>query len=148
MRYFEDIKVGEFYDLGSQIINKSEMMEFAGKYNRSYLHTNEAVMKETRYKDVIAPGMYTFSVPWAAFIDMDIFDGGEIGGTETTVQWFKGVYAGDTLTSEAVVTEVEDSGKTLGLVTVEIRTVNQKQKMVLRSVNKILVRKREEKIPE
>ncbi|TGY96449.1 hypothetical protein E5329_09615 [Petralouisia muris] len=148
MRYFEDIKTGECYDLGSQTIDKSEMMEFAKKYNRSYLHTNESVMKESRYKDVIAPGMYTFSIPWATFIDTDIFEGGEVGGTETTVQWFMGVYAGDTLTSEAVVKEVSDSGHTLGLVTVEIKTVNQDQKMVLRSINKILVRKRKEKISE
>lgn len=148
MRYFEDIKTGELYDLGSQTIERSEMLEFAGKYNRSYLHTNESVMKRSRYKDLIAPGMYTFSVPWAAFIDRDIFEGGEVGGTETTVQWFKGVYAGDTLTSEAVVTEVSDSEHALGLVTVEIRTINQDRKMVIRSINKILVRKRKEKISE
>ncbi|MEY8334134.1 MaoC family dehydratase N-terminal domain-containing protein [Lachnospiraceae bacterium 47-T17] len=143
MRYFEDIKAGEHYDLGSRIVEKSEMLEYAQKYNRSYLHTNESIMKKTRYGDVIAPGMYTFSIPWAAFIDMDIFKGGEIGGTETTVQWFKGVYAGDTLTSEAIVREVINSGNSLGLVVVEIRTTNQEHKMVLRSVNKILVRKRE-----
>lgn len=47
MRYFEDIKAGEHYDLGSKIVEKSEMLEYAQKYNRSYLHTNESIMKSS-----------------------------------------------------------------------------------------------------
>ena len=142
MRYFEDVVVGEQLNLGCKRICKSEMLDFAKKYNRSYLHTNETLMKNTKYKEIISPGMFTFSIPWASFIDEDIFEGGEIGGTETTVQWFKGVYADDVLTSDGIITEKKEHNQVSGIVVIEIRTYNQDNKMVMKSINSILVRKR------
>lgn len=142
MRYFEDIRVGEKYSLGSKPVKKEDMDIFARNYNRSYLHTDEEYMKNTRYGGLISPGMYTFSIPWASLIDLDIFERGEIGGTRTTVEWFKGVYAGDLLTSEAEIIEKQEKNHSLGLVTIEIRTWNQDGKMVIKSINDMLVQKK------
>lgn len=145
MRYFEDICVGESFPLGNETVKREEMDTFARKYNRSYLHTDEEYMEKTKYGGLISPGMYTFSIPWAAFIDLDVFERGEVGGMKTTVEWFKGVYAGDLLSSEATIVEKRNHNNALGIVAVEIRTFNQHGKMVIKSVNELLIRKRPQK---
>ena len=142
MRWFEDVQVGESYDLGSEIMKETEMDAFARKYNRSYLHTDSDYMKTTKYRKIIAPGMYTFSAGWADFIDQDVFERAEIGGKRTTVEWFRAVYAGDVLTSRAKIINKEDWNDFLGNVTVEIDSVNQEGKLVVRSINELFVKKR------
>jgi len=142
MRWFEEVQLGESYDLGSVTMKEEDMEAFASAYNRSWLHTDREAMKDSKYKDIIAPGMFTFSAGWAPFIDLDIFERAEIGGTKTEVEWFKAVYAGDILTSKAIIVHKEDWSSSLGKVTVDIETYKQTGKLAVRSSNEILVRKR------
>ena len=143
MRFFEDICIGDTYDLGSVTMKSEEMEEFAHKYNRSWLHTDKEAMKATKYGDIIAPGMLTFSSGWTPFIDLDVFEKAEIGGKKTTVEWFKAVYANDVLTSKANVVSKEPWNDYVGNVVVEIETYNQHGNLVVRSNNEMFVKRRD-----
>ena len=142
MRFFEEIQVGESYDLGFVTMEASVMDEFARKYNRSWLHTDAQAMKETKYGDIIAPGMLTFSAGWTPFIDLDVFERAEIGGKRTTVEWYKAVYAGDVLSSKASVMSKTPWNDRVGNVQVEIETYNQHGILVVKSTNEMFVRRR------
>lgn len=144
MLYFEDCKTGMKFNLGTQPVKKEEMLEYAHKYNRSPLHLDEGYMKNSMYGGIIAPGMFSFSLPWAAFIDRNIFGEAEIGGKSTKVDWYKAVYAGDILSSEAEITALNAINSGKGVVTVEITSWNQDGKMVMKSINEIILKRKAE----
>ena len=103
--YLEDLSVGMSKTLASTTIDKDDMLAFAKKYDNVPLHTDEEYAKTTRFGKLIAPGVMSFMLVWAKYLEEDYFGEELIAGTCTNIQWFKPTFAGDTLTGVVTVTE-------------------------------------------
>ena len=97
--FFEEFKLGSKTQIEPAVINKSDMIDFANKYDSIPLHTNEEYAKSTIFGNLIAPGVMSFMAVWAKYLEIDLAGDELIAGKSTKIEWFKPVFADDVLRS-------------------------------------------------
>lgn len=140
--YFEELKLNQTVELESVIMNKSEMIEFAKKYDNIPLHTDEEYASKTHFKGLIAAGMMTYLEIWAKFIDLDFFGDELLAGKSTYIEWLKPVFADDILTGTATITKLTERNEKNGIAVLEIRVSNQHEECVLVSQAEAIVKRK------
>ena len=139
--YFEDLKTGMSRVVASAIIEKEKMLDFAKLYDNIPLHTDEEYAKSTPFGKLIAPGVMSFMAVWARYLEVDFFGEELLAGKSTKIEWYKPVFAGDTLTAKATVTKLTDRNPKNGIVEVTIEAYNQDGVLVLTDVTEAIVKK-------
>ena len=138
--YFDDIKLNMEVTTDKAIIDKEKMLAFARDYDNIPLHTDEEYAKNTPFKTIIAPGVMSFMAVWAKYLEKDFFGEQLLAGKSTHIEWLKPVYAGDTLTGKATVTNLVKRNEKNGLVEITIKAYNQNGDLVLTSVTEAIVK--------
>lgn len=138
--YIDDIKIGQKIELQTAKADKEQMLSFARLYDNIPLHTDEEYAKNTKFGQIIAPGVYSFMIVWARFLENDIFGEELIAGKSTKIEWFKPVFATDELQGEATVTNIIPRNKYNGTVEVTIDVYNAKGELVLKDVTEAVVK--------
>lgn len=141
--YFDDIKLGTRVDILPVTIEKERMVEFAKIYDPIPLHTDEEYAKKTRFGGLIAPGVMSFMSVWANYIENDFISDELIAGKSTKIEWFKPVYAGDTLKGILTVSDMQKRNQYNGIVTLSIDIYNQKGELVMNNVTESIVKCKE-----
>ena len=141
--YFDDIKLGTRVDILPVTIEKERMVEFAKIYDPIPLHTDEEYAKKTRFGGLIAPGVMSFMSVWANYIENDFISDELIAGKSTKIEWFKPVYAGDTLRGILTVSDMQKRNRYNGVVTLSIDIYNQKGELVMNNVTESVVKCKE-----
>ena len=141
--YFEDIKLGMEIELAPAVVDRQKMIDFALNYDNIPLHTDEEYASKTPFKRIIAPGVMSFMVVWAKFLEVDVFREELLAGKSTKIEWFKPVYAEDVLTGKAVVSKLTERNARNGIVEVSISVHNQNGECVLTNVTEAIVKKRQ-----
>ncbi len=141
--YFEDIKLGMEIELAPAVVDRQKMIDFAVNYDNIPLHTDEEYASKTPFKRIIAPGVMSFMVVWAKFLEVDVFRDELLAGKSTKIEWFKPVYAEDVLTGKAVVSKLTERNARNGIVEVSISVHNQNGECVLTNVTEAIVKKRQ-----
>ncbi len=141
--YFEDIKLGMEIELAPAVVDRQKMIDFAVNYDNIPLHTDEEYASKTHFKRIIAPGVMSFMVVWAKFLEVDVFRDELLAGKSTKIEWFKPVYAEDVLTGKAVVSKLTERNARNGIVEVSISVHNQNGECVLTNVTEAIVKKRQ-----
>lgn len=141
--YFEDIKLGMEIELAPAVVDRQKMIDFAVNYDNIPLHTDEEYASKTPFKRIIAPGVMSFMVVWAKFLEVDVFRDELLAGKSTKIEWFKPVYAEDVLTGKAVVSKLTERNARNGIVEVSISVHNQNGECVLTNVTETIVKKRQ-----
>lgn len=59
VRYYEDIELGEIYDVGAFSLSKEEILSFAEQYDPLPFHTDEDAAADTMFGGLIASGWQT-----------------------------------------------------------------------------------------
>ncbi|GAA0281817.1 MaoC family dehydratase [Halobacterium noricense] len=110
VRYFEDIEVGESYDLGSYVAEKEEVLSFARRYDPQPIHTNPEVARETIFGGLIASGWHTASSCMALMVDGFLSETATLGSFGLDeLRWRNPVYPGDTIDVEVEILETTAS---------------------------------------
>ena len=104
--YFEEFVLGKQTKIDGAIIEKSEMIDFAKKYDNIPLHTDEEYAKSTFFGKLIAPGVMSFMSVWAKYLEIDLAGEELIAGKSTKIEWIKPVFAEDVLTSTCTVSNL------------------------------------------
>jgi acyl dehydratase len=138
--YFDELKVGMTVDTAPAVIKKDKMIEFAKDYDNIPLHTDEEYAKTTRFGKLIAPGVMSFLSVWAKYLEVDFFGEELIAGMSTKIEWFRPVFPENTLTSDAVVTNLTRKNERSGIVEIVINAFNEKGENVLKATTEALVR--------
>jgi acyl dehydratase len=130
--YYEDIEVGQKMVTRGRTITESDIVQFAaltGDYNP--MHTDAEYMKKSQFGQRVAHGMLSLSYA--------VGQAYQLGFMERTVVAFRGlemkfslpVFIGDTLHSELTIKDMKPMGRLgSGVVTLEVRILNQEQKVV------------------
>lgn len=67
-RYYDDLKVGDTYDVGSYTLPKSEIIEFALQFDPQPFHTDEEAAKNSVFGELVASGLHTLCLSVRLFI--------------------------------------------------------------------------------
>ena len=119
--WFDDIEVGQVFDLGTVVAEHDEVIEFAKRYDPQWYHVNEQAAKESGWGSIIASGWWTGSAMMRLYVDgfLSKIAPDASPGLEN-VRWRKAVYIGDELTARITVVDKKDSsrGDHLGTLTI------------------------------
>lgn len=139
--YFEDLQLNKPIKLSKTIVDKDEMISFSKRFNNIPLHTDEEYAKTTKFGQIIAPGLLTYLLVWADYVQNDFFGDELIAGKSTKIEWFKPVFAGDVLSGEAEITALSEKGKHSGIAELTIRAYNQNGDLVMSGITEAVVKK-------
>ena len=144
MKYFEDIRVGDRFDLGSYRFTAAEIKSFASRFDPQRFHMDEEEAKRSHFGALCASGWHTASV-WmkllVAYRKRSAEAARERGEPVAAIgpaagfrnlKWLKPIYAEDTITcaSEVIDTRSSASRPQWGLVFSRGIAINQHGEMV------------------
>ena len=138
--YLDDLNTTMKFDLPPVTIEKERMIEFSKLYDPFPLHHDEEFAANTRFGALVAPGVMAFMSVWARFIDANVLGDELIAGKSTKIEWFKPVFAGDTLTGVARITNLTRRNPYNGIAEVTIDVYNQHGVLVLSDVTESVVK--------
>jgi len=132
--YWEDFKTGERESIGSVVVDRDEVIEFAERYDPQPFHVDEEAAKESIYGGLIASGWHTCSMVMRLMCDAYLLESASLGspGLEN-VRWLRPVRPGDTLTAYRTIEETRLSGSRpdRGIVKTLWEVENQNGELVL-----------------
>lgn len=138
--YLDDLNTTMEFDLPEVVISKERMIEFAKLYDPFPLHHDEAFAKNTRYGQLVAPGVMAFMSVWAKFIELGVLGDELIAGKSTKIEWFKPVFAGDTLKGKARISNIIRRNAYNGIAEITTDIYNQHGDLVLSDVTESVVK--------
>ncbi len=110
MRYFEDFKVGESFELGSTTITDAEIIAFARQYDPQSFHLDPEAAKQSIFGGLIASGWQTASLFMRMLVDSIISKSHGMGSSGLEeLRWPAPVRPGDTLNARMLVLETRPS---------------------------------------
>ncbi|MEP1932634.1 MAG: MaoC family dehydratase [Roseibium sp.] len=144
--YFEDFETDQKFDLGSLVVSKEDIIEFASEFDPQPFHLDEEAGKTSLLGGLAASGWHTGGLVMR-LLAQGLLNRSTCQGSPgvSRLKWMHPVFPNDTLFAEAVVLEKRElrSKPGLGLVTVRVNAHNQNGNQVLLWENAILFRKRE-----
>ena len=133
--YWEDFKIGKKELMGSVVVDRDEVIEFASRYDPQPFHVDEEAAKRSIYGGLIASGWHTCSMVMRIMCDSYMLETASLGspGLEN-VRWLRPVRPGDTLTAYRTILEarVSESRPDRGIVKTLWEVENQEKEMVLK----------------
>lgn len=130
--YFEDIALEQRMVTRGRTITEADLVQFAGltgDYNP--MHTDAEFMKSSPFGQRIAHGMLTLSYAVGQAYQLGFMERTVVAFRSLEMKFSAPVFIGDTLHTELVVREKKEARRMGGgWVTLEIRIINQDDKVV------------------
>ncbi|MCD8351505.1 MAG: MaoC family dehydratase N-terminal domain-containing protein [Planctomycetaceae bacterium] len=136
---FEDVVVGERYELPPVTIEREKVLAFAREYDPLPFHLDDEYAKTTRYGALIAPGVMSFMAVWSNYARMNLYGTNLIGGASTKIEWLSPVYVGDVLRGVVTVTAKRRRNPHNGVMDLTTEVFNQDGVLVIRDVTEQIV---------
>jgi acyl dehydratase len=145
MRYFDDIRIGDRFELGSYRFTAADIKSFAGRFDPQRFHMDEAEAARSHFGALCASGWHTAAVFMKLLVTYRKREAeaarsrGEpvaaIGPAPgfRDLKWLKPVYVDDAITYASEVIEARPSASRpgWGLVTSRASGVNQRGETVM-----------------
>ncbi|HLU08807.1 MAG TPA: MaoC/PaaZ C-terminal domain-containing protein [Oceanobacillus sp.] len=143
--YYEDYEIGQTMVTRGRTITESDIVQFAGltgDYNP--MHTDAEFMKESVFGQRIAHGMLTLSYAVGQAYQLGFMEGTILAFRGLEMKFSLPVFIGDTLHVEIVVREKKDALRMGGgLITLDVKIVNQEGKTVQSGTWTVLAKSRD-----
>ena len=139
MRYFEDLVVGQADSFGHRLVERQEVIDFAGRYDPQPFHLDDAAAAATHFGRLSASGWHTCAMTMSMIVenfrDTAVASLGAAG--IDALRWLKPVYPGDVLRCETVIEELRASRSRpeMGSVRTRLTVFNQDDVAVLSLVS-------------
>ena len=156
MKFFEDIAVGEKFEVGSHTFGTDEIKRFAARFDPQVFHMDEAAAARSHFGALCASGWHTASVWMRLMVEHQNREdearrargepiaalGPSPGFRE--LKWLKPVYVGDTViySTEVIEKRASNSRPDWGLMSIRNSGVNQKGEPVISFVSVAFVERR------
>jgi acyl dehydratase len=109
-RYFEDYIPGTVHEFGSMTVEKSEVMDFARRFDPQPFHTDPMTAKQSVFGGLIASGWHTACLTMRMLVDHFISHAASLGSPGVDeIRWLKPVRPGDTLSVRITLIEAQRS---------------------------------------
>jgi acyl dehydratase len=145
MKYFDDIRIGDRFELGSHRFNAAEIKSFAGRFDPQRFHMDEAEAERSHFGALCASGWHTAAI-WMKLMvayRKRIAEAARARGEAVAaigpaagfrnLKWLKPVYVDDTITcaSEVLTMRPSASRPRWGLISSRASAVNQRGETVM-----------------
>ena len=156
MKFFEDIQIGEVFELGRHSFGVDEIKAFARRFDPQLFHVDEDAAARSHFGALCASGWHTAVVWMRLMVDFrrglaEIAQardepvasiGPALGFRE--LNWLKPVFVGDTIdyASEVVELRISESRPGFGLMTIRSTGVNQNGEPVISFLSITFVERR------
>jgi acyl dehydratase len=144
-RYFEDYLPGTTSEHGPILVDRNEVLEFAGRYDPQAFHIDAEAAGAGPFKGLIASGWHTCALIMRVLVDEYLSPASSLGSPGIDeLRWLLPVRPGDRLTLRATVQEarVSRSDPTRGILKTNVQLLNQADDLVFRMTAINLVRTR------
>ena len=142
--YYEEYEIGQKMVTRGRTITEADIVSFAGltgDYNP--MHTDAEFMKRSIFGQRIAHGMLSLSYAVGQAYQLGFMEGNIIAFRGLEMKFSAPVFIGDTLHVELTVAEKKDALRMGGgLVTIEVKIINQEGKAVQSGTWTVLVASR------
>ena len=126
--FFEDLHVGYSAKSRPALVSKSEIIEFATKWDPQPFHLDEAASKDTFFGQLVACGTHTFAVTMRLGVDTRVFTGNAVAGLGVDRMKFLAPLPPDSVvTATFTVESLRPSGSKKGYGVVHWMTVTSDQ---------------------
>ena len=133
-RYFEDLAIGDTYDVGQKTLTEDEIISFAEQFDPQPFHTDVDAARESVFGGLIASGLHTFCTWSRLATDALLGRLMNLGGAGIDgMRWHVPVRPGDTLRGRATVmegTRLSVSKPDRGILVVRAELENQHGQLV------------------
>ncbi|HZP78717.1 MAG TPA: MaoC family dehydratase [Pseudolabrys sp.] len=157
MKLFQDIKVGERFEVGAHTFTAEDIKSFARRFDPQPFHLDEEAARHSHFGGLVASGWHTAAAWMRLMVDhRDRADAemrargegvGRHGGSPgfRELKWMKPVYAGDTIGYVTEVTDLRTSQSHPRWGIMKFRTVgtNQNGDAVISFVSTVFVERRQ-----
>ena len=144
-RFAEDFRVGDEFELGSYIVTRDELIDFARKYDPFPFHLDDDVAKATPFGGIIASGWMTALI-WLRLMHEALLDPATVLGSpgHEEMNWPTPVKPGDRLHGRVEIKEsrISNSKPELGFVRYTAKLYNQRDDCVFVTTSTLIVRAR------
>src|SRR5438477_10892744 len=107
MRYLEDLRPGEVFDLGEDTIREDEILEFARRFDAQPFHVDREAARQSMYGGLIASGWHTASFFMGLLVRGLLLDVASLGSPGIDeLRWLKPVRPGATLRAQLPIAAV------------------------------------------
>ena len=156
MRFFEDIRVGERFEVGSHTFTADSIKAFASKFDPQLFHMDEEAARRSHFGALCASGWQTASVWMRLMVEHQRREDDARRARGETIaalgpspgfrelKWLKPVYVDDTITyaTEVVDLRPSNSRPEWGIMTIRNSGTNQKGEPVISFVSTSFVERR------
>ncbi len=144
-RYYEDFQVGDRFETPGITLTRSEIIDFAMRYDPQPIHMDVVAAEAGPYGGLIASGFQTLALTFRLFFQRGWFQDSSLGSPGIDeVRWLKPVYPGDTIHAVIEVAEARpsksDPGR--GVLVFRYDTYNQNDEKVMTYRAPSLIRRR------
>lgn len=132
--YWEDFKVGEKQEIGTKVVSKEEMVDFARRFDPQPFHVDEAAGKASMFGGLIASGWHTCAMVMRMMCDSYLLQSASLGSPGVdSVKWLKPVRPGDRIRAFRTTLEsrVSKSRPEVGIVKSLWEVFNQNGELVM-----------------
>ena len=133
-KYFEDFKVGLSFESEPTLISKSEIIDFASKYDPQSFHLDEQAAINGPFGQLTSSGFMTLGKSFTQIFQMGVYNVTSMGAWGMgELRWTKPVYPGDYLKTKIEVLESKKSSKNPRRGTVKLKhtVTNQNDQIVM-----------------
>src|SRR4051794_12456147 len=156
MNYFEDVRLGDSFALGSHLFTADEIKAFARRFDPQAFHLDEEAAARSHFGALCASGWHSASMWMRLIVDYrrrhlearraageSVAQLGASPGFRE-LKWMRPVYTGDTITyrSEVVELRASKSRPEWGLMSLRNTGTNQKGEPVLSFVSTVFIQRR------
>ncbi|WP_458210816.1 MaoC/PaaZ C-terminal domain-containing protein [Haladaptatus sp. NG-SE-30] len=141
-RYYEDLVVGETFDLGTETVTEEEIVSFAERFDPQPIHTDADAARESMFGELVASGWHTAAISMRRFVDGIIEREGIaiVAGVEVeNLQWRRPVRPGDVISTDAEIVGLEGWNDEQGIVRFELVIRTDDGDSVLQLTKRVLV---------
>lgn len=133
-RYFEEFQIGETVVSAGRTITETDVVAFAGlSGDYTYLHTDAEAAHNSVFGQRVAHGLLGLAIASGLTAQLGIIEGTALAFRELTWKFSLPVFFGDTIHVQATVAELKPMRRLGGgAVTMEIKVINQDDKVVQR----------------
>lgn len=138
--FLDDLSVGDEFTSDEHILDAEQIIKFAREFDPQPFHLDDEAAKSTFFEGLAASGWLTAAITMKLIVQSLPIGSGVIGlGGE--IAWPRPTRPGETLRVESKVLEITPSRSKpdRGIVTVECRTLNQRDEVCQRIVTKLIV---------
>jgi len=144
-RYFEDYADGSVFESEAIVVEESEIIAFAKRYDPQYFHTDREAAARSMYGGLIASGWHTAALTMRQLVEKYLSSVASLGSPGIDeLRWIKPVRPGDALSVRVTVLEAKRSRSKpdRGVVRSLIEVSNQRGELVmsLQAINLLLCR--------